>query len=155
MTRAYTKQTKESLAFVVASSTSFTDVCRKLNRKPVGGAITHIKLMCDRWQIDYSHMTGQSWKKGQPALNRKSPTERLVLGKPTDHRVGADRLRRSMLEVGIEYKCNCCGLVEWQGVQLTLEIDHIDECYWNNTKENLQFLCPNCHSQKTKNADVV
>ena len=155
MTRQYQRYDKDQLAAVVKESTSFTDVCRKLNKKPVGGTITNMKLMCDRWEIDYSHMTGQGWKKGQPGTRRTPPEKRLVLGKPTDHRVGADRLRRSMFEVGFKHVCNWCGISEWNGKPLVLEIDHIDEQYWNNTKENLQFLCPNCHAQKTKNARVT
>lgn len=156
MTRQYQRNSKEQLAAVVAVSDSFTEVCRRLNKKPVGGTITNIKLMCDRWEIDYSHMTGQGWAKGQASSKRIPATQRLVLGTPLDHRTPAHRLRQSMFEVGFEYRCNCCGIgPEWNGQPLVLEIDHIDEQYWNNTKENLQFLCPNCHAQKTKNAPLV
>lgn len=30
---------------------------------------------------------------------------------------------------------------------LTLEIDHINGIHNDNRKENLRYLCPNCHSQ--------
>lgn len=45
-------------------------------------------------------------------------------------------------------KCSKCG---WGEVNpytetLPLEIDHIDGNYKNNKEENLQLLCPNCHS---------
>ena len=43
-------------------------------------------------------------------------------------------------------KCNRCGLSEWQGEKLTLEIDHKDGNHSNNVRENLEGLCPNCHS---------
>lgn len=29
---------------------------------------------------------------------------------------------------------------------IPLEIDHIDGDYTNNSEDNLQLLCPNCHS---------
>ena len=45
-----------------------------------------------------------------------------------------------------EYKCNKCGINEWMGEKITLEIEHKDGDNWNNKKENLEFLCPNCHS---------
>lgn len=150
MTRHYQRYNRDQLAQIVKESQSFTEVCRKLNKKPVGGTITNMRLMCDRWAIDYSHMAGQGWAKGSVSNKRTPADQRLVMGKPTDHRVVASRLRQSMFEIGFEYKCNCCGIKEWNGNPLVLEIDHIDEQYWNNTKENLQFLCPNCHAQKTK-----
>lgn len=46
-----------------------------------------------------------------------------------------------------EYKCNKCGIKEWNGNNITLEIEHIDGDNWNNIKNNLELLCPNCHSQ--------
>lgn len=156
MSRQYQRYNKEQLTALVAESKSFTDVCRKLNKKPVGGTITNIRLMCDRWGIDHSHMTGQGWAKGNVSLARTPAKKRLVMGSPTDHRISADRLRRSLFEVGTKHNCACCGIgPEWNGQTLVLEIDHIDEQYWNNTKENLQFLCPNCHAQKTKKALIT
>jgi hypothetical protein len=44
-------------------------------------------------------------------------------------------------------KCLICGIKEWNNNKITLEIDHIDGDPWNNKKENLRLLCPNCHSQ--------
>ena len=153
--RTYQRYNEQELRLLISESDSFTEVCRKLDKKPVGGTITNMNLMCKRLGIDTSHMTGQGWKKGKPDTKRKSPEERLVMGKPTDHRVEASKLRRALLESGLDYKCKCCGISKWNDQPLMLEIDHIDEQYWNNTKENLQFLCPNCHAQKTKNAQVT
>lgn len=59
-----------------------------------------------------------------------------------------DRLRRSLLEIGIIEKCVYCGIgSEYNGKPLVLHIDHIDCNCYNDTKDNLRFLCPNCHSQ--------
>ncbi len=53
-----------------------------------------------------------------------------------------------MLESGIAYECACCGQgPDWCGEKLTLQIDHIDGDWSNNQRENVRFLCPNCHSQ--------
>lgn len=43
--------------------------------------------------------------------------------------------------------CTCCGISEWNGDPITLEVDHIDGDYRNNNEGNLRSLCPNCHSQ--------
>ena len=45
------------------------------------------------------------------------------------------------------YKCNKCHIKSWNKNPLTLEIEHKDGDRFNNTKENLELLCPNCHSQ--------
>jgi 5-methylcytosine-specific restriction endonuclease McrA len=53
-------------------------------------------------------------------------------------------------------KCKGCGINTHNGKPLTLEMDHIDGDYRNNSCDNLRLLCPNCHSQtdtyRSKNA---
>ena len=44
-------------------------------------------------------------------------------------------------------KCNHCGIKEWNGKPLTLELEHKDGNNQNNIRENLEAICPNCHSQ--------
>ena len=44
-------------------------------------------------------------------------------------------------------ECESCGLSEWLGKKLTIELDHIDGDSRNHRLENLRMLCPNCHSQ--------
>lgn len=54
-------------------------------------------------------------------------------------------LRRYIFQIK-EYKCECCGNTEWLNQPINLEVHHIDGDKTNNTLENLQLLCPNCHS---------
>lgn len=54
-------------------------------------------------------------------------------------------IRRYMLE---KYKCSKCG---WGEVNpytnlVPLQIHHVDGNSTNNKEENLEVLCPNCHS---------
>ena len=42
--------------------------------------------------------------------------------------------------------CGNCGISEWHGNKISLELDHIDGNNKNNNRENLICLCPNCHS---------
>lgn len=56
-------------------------------------------------------------------------------------------IRRYLLEK-YNYSCQLCG---WGEINLftgniPLEVHHIDGDYTNNSEENLQLLCPNCHS---------
>lgn len=47
------------------------------------------------------------------------------------------------------HQCQKCLNTEWLGKPITIELEHIDGDNLNNVKENLQLLCPNCHSQTT------
>ncbi len=59
--------------------------------------------------------------------------------------LGKDAKRRRVLDEQ-KHKCNVCGLSEWRGQKLTLEIEHKDGNHMNDNRENLEGLCPNCHS---------
>lgn len=45
------------------------------------------------------------------------------------------------------HKCSCCGIEEWQGRAIIMELDHINRVTNDSRIENLRPLCPNCHSQ--------
>ena len=66
---------------------------------------------------------------------------------------GRKALKRYLTE--INSCCWECGIKDWNGKPIVLEIDHIDGIGDNNLPKNLRLLCPNCHSQtstyKTKN----
>jgi 5-methylcytosine-specific restriction endonuclease McrA len=44
-------------------------------------------------------------------------------------------------------RCSRCGISEWRGKRLVIQIDHINGVKNDWRIENLRMLCPNCHSQ--------
>ncbi len=54
--------------------------------------------------------------------------------------------RRRVLE---EQKSQCalCKIGEWCGKPLSLHLDHINGDRFDNSRENVRMICPNCHSQ--------
>jgi 5-methylcytosine-specific restriction endonuclease McrA len=61
--------------------------------------------------------------------------------------VQSNKIRHKLLDEGIkEHKCECCGLTTWLEKPIPLELHHIDGDRTNNTLENFQLLCPNCHA---------
>jgi len=59
--------------------------------------------------------------------------------------LGIENRRRRVFEEQ-DYCCNKCGISEWQGFKIPLELEHKDGNSTNNVRENLEGLCPNCHS---------
>lgn len=55
-------------------------------------------------------------------------------------------LKSILKTAGRPYECDMCGISEWHGNKLSLDLDHIDGDTFNNDLNNLRFLCPNCHS---------
>ena len=57
-------------------------------------------------------------------------------------------IKRHLLKAGIIVnRCDWCGLTEWRGRPLSIQIDHVNGIRDDHRLENLRMLCPNCHSQ--------
>lgn len=55
--------------------------------------------------------------------------------------------RRILKEKLLDYKCKCGNTGEWQNQKLVLQLEHKNGVHNDHRLENLEFLCPNCHSQ--------
>jgi 5-methylcytosine-specific restriction endonuclease McrA len=59
----------------------------------------------------------------------------------------SDRSRKKWLLDERGKRCENCGLSEWLGKPIVIELHHIDGNADNSDPSNLQLICPNCHSQ--------
>lgn len=92
----------------------------------------------------------KSYTVNQDALDRAHKTYRKNLQKKYDQlpfHKKPDGERRKIVLKEQDNKCLICGTEQWQDKPLKLHLDHIDGHTQNNSRENLRFLCPNCHSQ--------
>ncbi len=69
----------------------------------------------------------------------------LVVGRKGTNRT---HLKSRLIKEGLKGEsCEICGLGEWLGRPLGLELHHVNGRGNDNRLENLQLLCGNCHSQ--------
>lgn len=100
-----------------------------------------LKNILDTNNIDYSHFTGRA---RQYTFNYVEASEYFN----SDKKIQASKLKGKLLRENlVENKCALCGISSWNEKPLTLQLHHIDGNHDNNSFDNLQLLCPNCHSQ--------
>ena len=140
------KYTKELLENVVASSTTWADVCRKVGVKPMTGSQVYVKKRAIDFGITFNHFVGRAFNKGR-TFDKKDALEYCYNGST----IISNRLKGKLIRDGYKEKqCEKCKHTEWEGHEIPLELDHIDGNHFNNKFINLQILCPNCHAIKTK-----
>lgn len=145
------KYTRQLMAPIVASSTSYYEVFRKLGLKPTGSANGRIRKIVQVLGLDTSHFLGMGSNRGpdrKGGPKRLSWEQILVLDRNDGRKEKVNVLRRALIESGILEKCESCGLgPEWEDRPLCLQIDHRNGDSLDNRPGNPRFLCPNCHSQ--------
>ena len=129
---------KEEIEQWIAEGKTKAQMARDLDCNP-----KTINSVLKRLGLEYS---GNQGCKG---LSKSNGHEMLLLEyleKSID--IQSNKVRKKLLEEGYkEYRCECCGLSEWLGSPIPLELHHQDGNRFNNTLSNFQLLCPNCHAK--------
>lgn len=146
------KYTKEVLEPLVRDSFSIAEVMRKLGLKHLdGGTHSHISRRIKKFEIDTSHLLGKRRHRSNyfPSGCQKIPWEQILVNNRLNGRKEeTKKLRRAMIESGIDYICDTCGSEPiWKDRILVLQVSHKDGDSLNDERSNLHFECPNCHSQ--------
>ncbi len=76
---------------------------------------------------------------------RMEPIETLLA---VGRRRNRQHIKLRLLAAGLKNQsCESCGITEWLGKPISLELHHTNGNGLDNRLANLRFLCPNCHSQ--------
>jgi hypothetical protein len=127
---------KNDILIWVSERQSNAEIARRLSCK-----VDTLKKYYKELGINYK---GNQGAKGHKFSNtKKSALE--ILNSPG---ITNSKKRIRLIEDGIkDNKCECCGLSEWMGKPIPLELHHKDLNHYNNSLDNLQILCANCHMQ--------
>ena len=72
------------------------------------------------------------------------PLDELLINRPRSRR----NIKLRLIAAGIkDPRCETCGISEWRDAELSLCLHHRNGDRHDNRLENLELLCPNCHSQ--------
>ncbi|MEW2393706.1 HNH endonuclease [Streptomyces venezuelae] len=138
---------EEALRELVRSSSSYADVMRGLGLEVNDTNHRRVRRAAARLGLDTSHFKRRAW--GQPERPAPLPTAHrvLVVLPEQSGRTNRAQLHRALHEIGVPYACVRCGNTgEWLGHPITLQIDHANGDWHDNRRENLRYLCPNCHA---------
>jgi Zn finger protein HypA/HybF involved in hydrogenase expression len=146
--RNATIDVKKEFEKLVKSKNSFADILRHFGFAVAGRSYQTIKERCAKENIDISHIPlGICSNKGRKFRGRGKSLEEVMVENSTYQR---GHLKKRLLKNGmIDNKCEICeqeGI--WNGIELTMVLDHINGKRNDHRRENLRMLCPNCNSQQ-------
>ena len=130
-------------------SNSLNHLCNNLGLKGVDGYYKKLNRIIEEYNLSTEHFGTIKLSNNGGGRNKytaMSDEEFFVKGVK---RHGESIIKRLVDGGYKEYKCegDNCGINEWNGKPLRLQVHHINGDHNDNRIENLQLLCPNCHTQ--------
>ena len=132
---------KQEIIDWISQNQSKAFICKQLSCKP-----ETLENYLKKFDIVYKGNTGlKGIKNGVGKLSIEEYAKR-------DY-VSAHKLKLRLISEGVKkHRCEVCGITEWMGKKVPIELDHIDGNHYNNDFTNLRIICPNCHAQTDTNS---
>jgi hypothetical protein len=98
--------------------------------------------------MDHFGMSGKTWHDARLRGVLRTRPARMPIEEVLSRTRSRRQVKRRLIEAGLKpAHCEICELADWRGAKLSLELHHINGDPHDHSLENLQILCPNCHSQ--------
>jgi len=135
---------KEFLENVIKDSKSIGMVLDRLNLRKAGGNYRIINKYIKIYDINISHFIDVRFKLGSSPKN-KLDLDDILIENSTYNRTS---LKKRLYDEGLlKRECCLCGQGEdWNGMKISLILDHINGVHNDNRIENLRIVCPNCNA---------
>ncbi len=137
-----------NLKEAVRNSRNQTECLKIMNIPLRGGNYRTLLNKVDRLHLNTSHWSG----KGVPTGGKKGIALKFLSNDELFNKHSSKKLER-LKPLYVDrilhgnYQCEICGISSWNGKDIVLQLHHINGVHNDNRVENLQLLCPNCHSQ--------
>jgi Zn finger protein HypA/HybF involved in hydrogenase expression len=129
-------ESKDKITEWIKEDKSKASICKELKCKPETLDSYLIKM-----GISYK---GNRGAKG----HKKSSSRKTAFEYLESTHIKSHTLKIKLIEDGVKkHECEECKLNTWNGKLIPLELHHVDGNRYNNSIENLQIICPNCHAQ--------
>lgn len=136
----------EALRDAVRDSFSLAGALRLLGRSPTGANYPTMARRIRKLGLPTTHWTGMGHSRGSSGQGKVRRELGEILVPQSSY--STNHLKKRLLKTGLlQYTCSFCGLSNWRGIPISLQLDHINGIPDDHRLENLRLLCPNCHSQ--------
>lgn len=145
------KYIKQEMYKIIGDKKSISEVLIEMGLNPKGGG-KKLREIIKEILIENEVYNGHAHNKGKSYIKIENEDFFTKSNKQRNFW----NIRQALFKRGLKSRtCERCGLSKWLGEDIPVEVHHIDGDKFNNTLENLEVLCPNCHyytdTYKSKN----
>lgn len=138
-------QDETAVRDAVARGNGVRDALQILGLRAAGGNYRYFYKACERFGIE----PPKHDRRLSPRRVKKMSLDDILVENSTYTNRGL--IKQRLLEAGLlEYHCygmDCAVEGTWNGKPISLQLEHKNGVFNDHRLENLELLCPNCHSQ--------